>query len=58
VRSKTTKFLEENMRIKFCDPGLDNGFLFLKTKAQVTKNKTGKLVSLKLKNVVLQRTSS
>lgn len=36
LRAKTTKFLEENIRINLCDAGLSNGFLGMTPKQLAT----------------------
>ena len=46
VRAKTTKLLEEWIRVNLCDLGLGNGFLDMAPKA--TKEKNGKLECIKI----------
>ena len=43
IRSKTIKFLEENIIEKLHDIGFDNGFLKKKSKGETTKENIGKL---------------
>ena len=49
-RAKYIKLWEENIGINLCDLGLDNGFLDMTPKAQITKGKKiGKLDLIKIK---------
>lgn len=49
IRVKTIKLLGENLGIHFHDPRLDNGFLAVTRKSQMTKDKIDKLDFIKIK---------
>lgn len=51
MKPETMKFLEENIRTKLVDMGLDNGFMAMTPKAQATKlKKINKWDSIKLES--------
>ena len=39
IRAKTLKLLDKNIEVNICEPWLDNGFLDMTLKLQVTKEK-------------------
>ena len=56
VWAKTVKLLEETIGVNPHSHGLDNGFLDMTPNPQATKINLDKLVFIKIKNLVLQRT--
>lgn len=58
VTAKTIKLFEENTRIYLNYLGLGNNFLGISPKAQVTKERSSKLDSIKMKKFVLSKTLS
>ena len=54
-RPETIKLLEENTGEKLLDTGLDNDFLDMTQKAQVTKTKINKWDYIKLKSFCIEK---
>ena len=58
IRHENIKLLEENIREKLLDTGLDNDFFAMTSKAQATNEKISKKDCIKLKRFPQQRKQS